>query len=207
MNPLQKNITQIAEQVAEKLGFLLIEVSLKGDNRNRIVEIFIDSLKGVTIDECALMSSEVATIIESTDLISSKYRLDVSSPGIDRPLKFLEQFPKHINRKFELLLKDSSNETEQQQSAEINSDLKQSAEKHLPGNNDLADVNSKTGEIRKNVLGVSKAEIQKSKSIKTQKITGKLLRIEGQSLIFSLNNSETKINFNNIKTARVLISF
>lgn len=171
MNPLQQNITEIAENVASKLGFLLVEVALKGDNRNRIIEIYIDSVNGVTIDECAEMSRQVAEIIESTDLITAKYRLDVSSPGVDRPLKFLEQYQKNINRKFEISLKDES-ESDSEDGPALN----------------------QTGS-------------QKNKSGKTAKIIGKLLNVDGDILTFSVNNTEIKINFNSIKTAKVLISF
>jgi ribosome maturation factor RimP len=45
-------------------------------------------------------------VIEAEELITSSYRLDVSSPGTDRPLKYLIQYPKHINRKLEIEYKD-----------------------------------------------------------------------------------------------------
>lgn len=102
MNHLETKILNIAEQVTEQLGFLLIAVSVKGDNRNRIVQIFVDSDKSLSADDCALISGKIASDIESTDLIPSKYRLEVSSPGIDRPLKYIQQFPKNINRIFEI---------------------------------------------------------------------------------------------------------
>lgn len=102
MNHLESKILNIAEQVTEKLGFLLIAVTVKGDNRNRIVQIFVDSDKSLSADDCALISGKIASDIESSDLISSKYRLEVSSPGIERPLKFIQQYPKNINRNFEI---------------------------------------------------------------------------------------------------------
>lgn len=151
MNHLEKKISEIAEEVSGKLGFLLIDVTVKGDNRNRIVQIFVDSDTGLSTDDCALVSSEAASLIESSDLIPSKYRLEVSSPGIDRPLKYLRQFFKHINRKFEIT--------------------------YFSGNNDTAKVN------------------------------GKLVRIEDSDLIFLVNGNEIKINHNQIKIAKVLVSF
>ena len=102
MNYLNKNIVQIAKQAAEESGFLLIDVIVRGDERNRIIEIYIDSLPGISTDDCAEMSFKVGTLIDESNLITSKYRLDVSSPGVDRPIIFLEQFPKHVNRKFEI---------------------------------------------------------------------------------------------------------
>ena len=79
-----------------------------------------------------------------------KYRLDVSSPGTDKPLKFLSQFPKHINRKF---------------------------------------------------------EVSYTSNDETKKLSGKLIKVEGDTLVFLSNQNEISINFNNIKKAKVIVSF
>lgn len=102
MSELLKDINNAAAAAAEKCGFLLVDTVLKGDSRMHIVQIFIDNKTGVTTEDCKLMSSEVADIIESSALIKSSYRLEISSPGVDRPLKYLEQYHKHVNRKFEI---------------------------------------------------------------------------------------------------------
>lgn len=103
MNHFNKNIVEIARESAEKLGFLLIDVSFRGDERNRIIEIYIDSETGITTEDCARLSDEINTILDEKNIISSNYRLDVSSPGVDRPLKYLAQYSKHQNRKFEIV--------------------------------------------------------------------------------------------------------
>lgn len=106
MNHLNENIIEIARESAEKLGFLLIDVSFRGDERNRIIEIYIDNETGINTDDCARLSDEINTIFEEKNLISSNYRLDVSSPGVDRPLKYLAQYKKHQSRKFEIVFSD-----------------------------------------------------------------------------------------------------
>ena len=96
---------EIEEKFKEIIGkhnCLLIDIVLRGDNNNRIIEVFIDNTNGITTDLCAEINRELNQIIESEELITSKYRLDVSSPGVDRPLKYIEQFQKHINRDFEI---------------------------------------------------------------------------------------------------------
>jgi len=90
------------EEIIASLGFLLIDVVLRGDNHLRIIEIYIDSEKGVSVDDCSLVSRAINEAIEKEDLVGSNYRLDVSSPGVDRPLKYLAQYIKHLNRKFEV---------------------------------------------------------------------------------------------------------
>lgn len=96
---------QIFEEIIISNGYLLIDLNLRGDSHLKIIEVFIDNEKGITTDDCALISRALTEKIEQDNLIDSNYRIDVSSPGIERPLKFLVQFNKHINRKFEVQYK------------------------------------------------------------------------------------------------------
>ncbi|MFZ2324812.1 MAG: hypothetical protein WAV89_14100 [Ignavibacteriaceae bacterium] len=102
MDLIKENITKISAEIAEKLGFFLVDVVFRGDQRKRIVEIYVDGEKNVSADNLADISREINTIIEEQNLIKGSYRLDVSTPGVDRPLKYLKQFPKHLNRNFEI---------------------------------------------------------------------------------------------------------
>ncbi|MHB8338192.1 MAG: hypothetical protein ACYDEE_12325 [Ignavibacteriaceae bacterium] len=110
MNLFDENIRKIAAGKSEDNGFFLVDIIFRGNPNNRIIEIFIDGEKNVSADDCAKVSREIEEQIESLGLIDSSYRLEVSSPGVDRPLKFLKQYPKHINRKFEISYKPN-NET------------------------------------------------------------------------------------------------
>ncbi|HEX2985027.1 MAG TPA: hypothetical protein VHO28_15925, partial [Ignavibacteriales bacterium] len=82
----------------------------RGNDRNIIFQILIDGEKGLSADDCATVSRAVDEIIEKENLISSKYVIEVSSPGADRPLQDIRQYPKHVNRKFEIKYTDN-NET------------------------------------------------------------------------------------------------
>ena len=66
-----------------------------------MIEVFIDGEINISADKCAVVSREIIKLIDEKELLKS-YRLDVSSPGVDRPLIYLQQFPKHINRLFEI---------------------------------------------------------------------------------------------------------
>jgi len=94
------------EEIVKAQGFVLIDLVTRGDNHLRIIEVYIDNEKGITTVDCANASRILNEVIESEKLIESQYRLDVSSPGVERPLKFLVQYGKHINRKFEIEFKD-----------------------------------------------------------------------------------------------------
>lgn len=96
-----ENIREIAQQIAERNNLFLVDLIVRGLESNRVIEVFIDGEKNISAEDCASVSREIVKHIDENDLIKS-YRLDVSSPGIDRPLIFLKQFPKHINRVFEV---------------------------------------------------------------------------------------------------------
>ncbi|MBZ0201149.1 MAG: hypothetical protein K8H86_14850 [Ignavibacteriaceae bacterium] len=110
MNILKENIYKISEETAEKHGLFLVELIVRGDHNRRILEIFVDGEKQVTADDCAALSRQINEQLETLPELNSVYRLDVSTPGVDRPLKFLKQFPKNINRKFEVSYKTDVDE-------------------------------------------------------------------------------------------------
>ena len=101
-----ENIRAITQQVVEQNSLFLIDLIIRGSETNRVIEVFIDGEKNISAEVCALVSREITKQIDENNLLNS-YRLDVSSPGVDRPLIFLKQFPKHINRMFEVEFKST----------------------------------------------------------------------------------------------------
>lgn len=102
MNLLNEKINKIALEAAANNGFFLIDLIVRGNDKNRVIEIFIDGENNVSADDCAKVSREINSELEEDPSLGS-YRLDVSSPGVDRPLKYLKQYPKHVDRKFDLI--------------------------------------------------------------------------------------------------------
>src|SRR5690606_31902539 len=82
------------------------DLKVSGKSGPQKVIVLIDGDSGVGIDDCSKVSREMAAIIEEQDLISGKYILEVSSPGVDSPLKLPRQYPQHIGRKLRLNLTD-----------------------------------------------------------------------------------------------------
>jgi ribosome maturation factor RimP len=125
MNLNKNKIANKIKEETENLGYLFIEMDFRGDSRNHILEIFIDNEAGITTDDCANLSREISDMIEEENLIESRYRLDVSSPGIDRPLKYIQQFERNIGRSFELQLEDENDSKLEGKLLELdNDDLK-----------------------------------------------------------------------------------
>lgn len=102
MNSLKENIVNISEEIIRSLGYFLIDIVVRGTERNRIIEVFIDGENNITAKDCAEVSRKLNEAFEDKVLIKTSFRLDVSSPGIDRPLLYLKQYPKNINRNFEI---------------------------------------------------------------------------------------------------------
>ncbi len=102
MDLFKENIIKISNEIAERLGFFVVDISFRGDQRRRIIEVFVDGEKNVSADDLANISREINKVIDDNNLIKESYRLDVSTPGVERPLKYLKQFPKHINRNLEI---------------------------------------------------------------------------------------------------------
>jgi ribosome maturation factor RimP len=101
MNQNFENIREISQQVAEQNNLFLIDLIVRGTESSRVIEVYIDGEQNITADECASVSREISKQIDEKELLKS-YRLDVSSPGVDRPLIYLKQYPKHLNRLFEV---------------------------------------------------------------------------------------------------------
>lgn len=94
IQPLEQKIADIVRPAIEELGFDLYCVKVTGEDGSTIVQIMAEdpATKNLGVDDCAKISREISTLMEVEDPISSRYRLEVSSPGIDRFLFKLEQF-------------------------------------------------------------------------------------------------------------------
>ncbi|HML30868.1 MAG TPA: ribosome maturation factor RimP [Hyphomicrobium sp.] len=80
-------IAAIVEPVLGDLGFRLVRVKIQGDGRDRIVQLMAERPDGsITVDDCETISKGISPVLDVADPISGAYRLEVSSPGIDRPL-------------------------------------------------------------------------------------------------------------------------
>lgn len=91
---MQKHYLQdLIEPVVEKEGFELVRVMTVGQ-ANPTLQVMIDTLDGsdITVDDCAAVSHALSAVLDEKDPIESRYSLEVSSPGLDRPLTKLSHF-------------------------------------------------------------------------------------------------------------------
>jgi ribosome maturation factor RimP len=85
-------IKSLVLPVLTGFGIELVDLEFRREGRDWLLRLFIDKPGGVTLDDCADVSRELSAILEVEDPIESSYRLEVSSPGLDRPLKTPEDF-------------------------------------------------------------------------------------------------------------------
>lgn len=148
-----KNIVEDALKSREDLFFTDIKISGKGGLQK--VSILVDGDQGVSIEDCSKISRAVAAKLDEENLMSGKYNLEVSSPGVDNPLKTTRQYNKNIGRQLKVTLIDG-------------------------------------GEINGVLREVTETSISMEKEVKINK---------------QLSTEVTEVPFNNIKKAKVLISF
>jgi ribosome maturation factor RimP len=79
-------VTDIITPVIEDIGYELVYVKFLAERGRPVLRIFIDKPGGVGVDDCALVSREIETVLEVEDVVNSSFALEVSSPGLDRPL-------------------------------------------------------------------------------------------------------------------------
>ena len=77
-----------------------VDMELKGNKGSRTLWVYVDSQEGgINLDQCARISEELGLLIDAHQLIDGRYRLNVSSPGLDRPLTDKRQYANNIGRK------------------------------------------------------------------------------------------------------------
>ena len=92
MDRLEKKLNDMFEPVIESMAYELVGVELTGSGNGTILRIYIDAENGITVDDCQAVSYQVSGILDVEDPLQGHYTLEVSSPGLDRPLVKPEHF-------------------------------------------------------------------------------------------------------------------
>jgi ribosome maturation factor RimP len=89
---LRERLTALLEPVIADLGYELLLLEFSPNKSSAMLRLFIDGADGINLDDCAKVSREVAATLDVEDPIKQSYQLEVSSPGMDRPLVKPEHF-------------------------------------------------------------------------------------------------------------------
>jgi len=106
LRELEARVIELAAPLVEREGFELVGVEYRPGKR-AVLRIFIDFAdieRSVGLEDCALVSRIVSDILDTEDLIPGSYRLEVSSPGVERPLRTIEDFIRFRGRDAKVVL-------------------------------------------------------------------------------------------------------
>ena len=101
-----RTLTQLLEPVVLGFGCELVELQFRREAPGWVLRLIIDSEKGIGIDDCSMISREAAHLLEVEDPIEQAYSLEVSSPGLDRPLKSERDFLRCKGKKAKVVVRE-----------------------------------------------------------------------------------------------------
>ncbi len=97
-----RDLYELLDSSIDSYGYELVHLELMGREKSRVLRLYIDAPGGVTLDDCVFVSQQVSRLLDVEDPIEGGYSLEVSSPGIERPLAKREHFEQVIGKRIEV---------------------------------------------------------------------------------------------------------
>ncbi|RVU54177.1 ribosome maturation factor RimP [Anaerosphaera multitolerans] len=101
---LLNTVYEIAKKCADKLSYEVVDVEYQEGSKHDLLSIFIYKDNGIDLDDCSFMSRDVEQKLDELNLIEKPYYLEVSSPGLDRPLKTKDDYRRNLGKEVEIKL-------------------------------------------------------------------------------------------------------
>jgi ribosome maturation factor RimP len=95
---LSKRVVELLESYLQIQGVELVELQLQQQGDRWFVRVFVDMEGGISLEDCRRLSAEIGQLLEAEDVIPISYILEVSSPGLDRPLRTGRDFQRQSQR-------------------------------------------------------------------------------------------------------------
>lgn len=102
---IQRVVNQVEDLIApviEEMDIELVDVEYLSERGRWVLRVYIDHEAGVGVEDCARVSEEIGDLIDVKDIIQHEYVLEVSSPGLDRPLKREKDFMRAVGKKIKV---------------------------------------------------------------------------------------------------------
>ncbi|MCP4457609.1 MAG: hypothetical protein GY816_06225 [Cytophagales bacterium] len=100
---MEEKIREYVEEIIlDQPDLFVVKILLSGQRGNQILRVAMDGDDGITIERCASISRQLGARIEEADLIDDKFRLEVSSAGLEMPLQLERQYAKNLGRKMKV---------------------------------------------------------------------------------------------------------
>ncbi len=105
MSGKASKLQELLEPTVTALGYELWGIEYLSQGKHTLLRVFIDSENGITVDDCARSSHQISGVLDVEDPIAGEYSLEVSSPGMDRPLFTLDQYRKYVGSEVSVRLR------------------------------------------------------------------------------------------------------
>jgi len=100
-----KQLQAIIEPAVTALGYELVGIELLSQGKHSVLRVYIDHEEGISVDDCADVSHQVSAVLDVEDPITGLYTLEVSSPGLDRPLFTEAHYQRYTGQQAEIRLR------------------------------------------------------------------------------------------------------
>ncbi|MGR9072832.1 MAG: ribosome maturation factor RimP [Gammaproteobacteria bacterium] len=104
MKQAPEQLVKLLEPVIEGLGYECVGIEYHPHPRHGLLRVYIDKEAGIVLDDCTKVSHQLSGVLDVEDPIQGNYQLEVSSPGMDRPLFKLSQFERYIGSQVKISL-------------------------------------------------------------------------------------------------------
>ena len=104
MRQAPANVQALIEPAVETLGYELVGLEYLSQGKHSLLRVYIDSEDGITLDDCERVSHQVSGLLDVEDAIHGHYNLEVSSPGLDRPLFTVDHFHRFTGQQVKVKL-------------------------------------------------------------------------------------------------------
>ncbi len=110
MNRQNSELIELLEPVVIALGYEMLGIEYFKQKDGSLLRLYIDHDSGITLDDCTRVNHQVIGVLDVHDPIKEKYHLEISSPGLDRPLFTLEQFKRYLGQEVKIKFRERIDE-------------------------------------------------------------------------------------------------
>lgn len=104
MKNIKEKVAEVATEICQDLGYELVDVEFKKGAKHNLISIFIYKEDGIGLDDCESVSRKIDEILDKDEDLTDPYYLEVSSPGLDRPIKTKDDYRRNLGKEVEVKL-------------------------------------------------------------------------------------------------------
>ncbi len=98
-------IWTLTQEVVSDLGYELVDIELTGNRSRQVIRVYIEKPEGILLADCVAVSRKLGERLDEEDVIENSYRLEISSPGIERPLRKIQDYERYVGHQVRIRLK------------------------------------------------------------------------------------------------------